>query len=285
MKKTLLFLIFLIFSWQLKAQTKKLATKPKLVVGIVIDQMRYDYLYRFNSRFTKGGFQRLMQDGFNCHQTFITYLPSVTAVGHSIIYTGSVPAFTGIVGNDWYDNTTHKNMYCVDDDSVESVGSFTNAGKMSPKNLWVTTITDELRLACNFKNKTIAISLKDRGSILPGGHTSNASYWMDDSAGNFISSTYYFPEKKLPNWVTTFNNKNIAQHYLSNNWNTLYPINTYTQSTVDDNNFEGKYKFYKNDIEKTTTFPHLISHSNKVALIKSTPFGNSISLDFAKEPL
>ncbi|HOZ52258.1 MAG TPA: alkaline phosphatase family protein [Chitinophagaceae bacterium] len=251
--------------------------RPKLMVGLVIDQMRYDFLYRYYDRYEDGGFKRLMQNGNNCENMFINYLPSYTAPGHTCIFTGSVPALHGIASNDWIDKITGNDVYCTDDASVTSVGGTQRAGKMSPKNLLVSTITDELRLATNFKSKTIAISVKDRASILPGGHTANAAYWMDDSNGVFMTSSFY--TKELPSWVATFNNKNIAKQYMDQNWATLFPIETYTQSTNDNNAYEGKFSG-----ETSTNFPHLTSKL-KLSDIKKTPYGNSIVFDFAKEAI
>src|SRR5215475_8648800 len=146
------------------------AQQPKLIVGIVIDQMRWDYLYRYYNRYQEdGGFKQLLKHGFSCENTFIPYTPTVTACGHTCIYTGSIPAVNGIVGNEWWDYNASDIVYCTQDDNVKTVGSNTDAGKMSPHNLLVTTIGDELRLADNFRSKVIGIALKDRSSILPAG--------------------------------------------------------------------------------------------------------------------
>jgi predicted AlkP superfamily pyrophosphatase or phosphodiesterase len=251
--------------------------KPKLIVGIVIDQMRWDYLYRFNDLYGSGGFKRLLNHGFSCENTFIPYVPTYTAVGHSCIYTGSVPAINGIVGNDWFEKSTGKNMYCTQDTSVATVGSSTKAGKMSPNNLWTTTITDELRLSTNFKSKVIGIALKDRGAILPAGHSANAAYWYDDKVGKWITSTFYMSE--LPGWVNNFNSKDPVGNYMSKDWNTLLPIEKYTLSTADGNKYETPIKG-----EKTVTFPHKLSaiDSFKYEAFKYTPFAASYTFDFAK---
>lgn len=250
--------------------------KPKLVVGLVIDQMRWDYMYRFNALYGEGGFKRLLKDGFSAENTFIPYVPTYTAVGHTCIYTGSVPAISGIVGNNWFDKTTGKNVYCTDDSTVSGVGSSSKWGKMSPDNLWVTTITDELRLSNNFKSKVIGVALKDRGSILPAGHSANAAYWYD--AGKWITSTHYMTA--LPAWVDQFNGKDLAGKYMSRDWTTLLPPGSYNLSTEDD-------KPYENNIngEKTVTFPHklsLIPENIKYESFRTTPFANTFTFDFAK---
>ncbi|MFN8243939.1 MAG: alkaline phosphatase PafA [Ferruginibacter sp.] len=266
-------LISLLFSLSLaQGQT----AKPKLVVGLVIDQMRWDYLYKFNSLYGPGGFKRLLGQGFSCENTLIPYVPTYTAVGHTCVYTGSIPAYTGIIGNNWYDKATRANIYCTDDSTVTTVGSSSKAGKMSPDNLWVTTVTDELRLSNNFRSKVIGIALKDRGAILPAGHTANAAYWYD--AGKWISSSFYMDA--LPVWVNQFNAKDAAGTYMSQDWNTLLPMSKYDLSTADDKPYENTIKG-----EKSVTFPHKlsgISAADKYEAFKTTPFANSFTFDFAK---
>lgn len=251
--------------------------RPKLVVGIVIDQMRWDYLYRYYERYTDGGFKRLLKDGFTCENTNIDYIPTVTAIGHSSIYTGSVPAIHGIAGNDFIDQTTGLNMYCAGDSTVQTVGSTSASGQMSPRNLMVSTVTDELRLATNFRGKVIGIALKDRGGILPAGHTANAAYWFDDQTGNWISSTYYM--KDLPEWVKKFNQQKLPEKYLKQDWNTLYPLNTYVQSTEDNTNYEEPFTG-----SSAPVFPVKTSQmmSKDYGAIRSTPYGNTITFDLAK---
>ena len=274
-----------IFSISLSsAQTKKPTTvpskafpaevaRPKLVVGLVVDQMRWDYLYRYYNRYSNGGFKRLINEGFSVENTFIPYTPTYTACGHTCIYTGSVPAVHGIIGNDWYDPETKKSVYCTEDSSVSTVGSTPSSeGNMSPKNMLTTTITDELRLATNFKGKVIGISLKDRGSILPAGHAANAAYWYQGSTGNWITSTYYM--KEVPTWIADYNKLKLANKFYAKNWETLYPINTYVNSTKDENAYEGK----------SSTFPHQLTQNvdKNFDAIRSTPYGNTITLDLAK---
>jgi predicted AlkP superfamily pyrophosphatase or phosphodiesterase len=252
--------------------------RPKLVVGFVVDQMRWDYLYRYYDRYQTGGFKRLLNEGFTCENTNIDYIPTVTAAGHTCIYTGSVPAIHGIAGNDFIIQATGKSMYCAEDTTVRSVGSTSKAGQMSPRNLLVTTVTDELKLATNFRSKVIGIALKDRGGILPAGHSANAAYWFDDASGNWISSTYYMTD--LPAWVKSFNDQKIPEKYLKQDWNPLYPINTYLQSAPDNSSkYEGKFTG-----TTAPTLPVKTSelYNGKMGMIRSTPYGNSMTLDLAK---
>ena len=171
MRGRILFIsMFILLKFAVYAQNGNISVqrqKPKLIVGLVIDQMRWDYLYRFNDLYGPDGFNRLLKEGYSCENTLIPYVPTYTGPGHSCIYTGSIPAIHGIIGNNWFEKSINKNVYCTDDSTVHGVGSNTIWGKMSPQNLWVTTITDELRFSNNFKSKVIGIALKDRASILP----------------------------------------------------------------------------------------------------------------------
>lgn len=279
------FLLLLLVTFSLSAQKKKstvsfetaIPDKPKLVVGIVVDQMRYDFLYRYADKYSSGGFKRLMNEGFNCRNNHYDYAPTVTAAGHAAIFTGSIPAINGMIGNEWFNQKTGKSVYCVEDSSVRTVGSDSKAGLMSPKNLLVSTITDQLKIANNFQSKTIGIALKDRGSILPAGHTANAAYWFDSKNGAWITSTFYMND--LPQWVKDFNALKMPQKYMAEGWKTLLPIEEYTESTGDNQTYEAKLSG-----EKTPTFPHELAAQagvNLLEVIRTTPFGNTLTKDFA----
>lgn len=255
-------------------------SKPRLVVGIVVDQMRYDYIYRYWDKFGNDGFKRLVNEGFFCRNTNYNYVPTYTGPGHTSIYTGTTPAVHGIIANDWFDKKTGKYVYCAEDNTVSGVGTTAAEGKRSPANNLTTTITDELRISSNMKSKVIGIALKDRSAIMPAGHIANAAYWYDGGIGSFISSTYYM--KELPAWVQEFNKKELPKKYLSQSWNTLLPIDQYTESIADDNKYESILKG-----EERSVFPHdlakLMTTSGGLNLIRSTPFGNSLTKDFAIE--
>ncbi len=280
-KHFIVILIISIFNVSGNAKNPSNTQRPKLVVGIVVDQMRWDYLYRYKDRYTKGGFLRLINSGFNCEQTFIPYTPTVTAAGHASVYTGSVPAINGITGNNFYDYKTKQSLYCTQDDSVLTVGANNNNGKMSPKNMLTTTIGDELQLAQNFRGKVIGISIKDRGAILPAGHSATAAYWYDNKTGNFISSTYYM--QTLPDWVNAFNSLKKADDYYNKGWNTLFPANTYTNSDTDMNSYESA-PFGSEQVGLPYSFTSILEKKNYGAL-RVTPYGNSITFDFARETI
>ena len=279
-KKSILFILILscgFVGFSQKAPSNPLP-RPRLVVGIVVDQMRWDYLYRYYERYQPNGFKRMLNEGFSCENTSINYTPTVTAIGHATTYTGSVPAIHGIAGNDFIIQATGQGMYCTDDSTVSTVGSSSvSAGRMSPRNLLTSTIGDELKLATNLRSKVIGVALKDRGSILPAGHLANAAYWFDGKSGNFITSTYYMTQ--LPDWVKKFNEKQLPAKYLAKDWNTLYDIKTYIQSFPDDNPYEGLYSGHKKPV-----FPILTSgmYKNNFDILRSSPHGNTLTVEMAK---
>ena len=241
-------------------------TAPRIVVTMMVDQMTWDYLYRYQARFVEGGFKRLLTQGFNCENTRINYIPAYTAIGHSSVHTGSVPSIHGIAGNDFFKDGNP--IYCTQDTTVSSVGVPNGvSGQMSPRNLLTTTISDELRIATNFRSKTIGVTIKDRASILPAGHTANGAYWLDDKTGNFITSTYYMQD--LPEWVKKFNARGRVAELLKDGWNTLYPIDTYRESTADAVPYEQPWdKTVSSPLHSLSTPP---SWRRSKALVSSAP--------------
>ncbi len=274
-------LAFLLFTGLLTFQAfsqEKSREQPKLVVGIVVDQMRYDYLTRFWDRFGEDGFKKLVNEGYNFKNNHFNYVPTYTGPGHASVYTGTSPMNHGIIGNGWYDKFIHESVYCAGDDSVEPVGTEDDAGKMSPHRMKTTTVSDENRLQTQMRGKTIGVSIKDRGSILPAGHTANAAYWFHgDDEGKWITSSYYMEE--LPQWVKDFNDSDKVEAYLKP-WNTLYDIETYKESGSDKNNFEGGFRG-----KEDATFPYDLAELSKenggFDIIENSAYGNDITLEFA----
>jgi predicted AlkP superfamily pyrophosphatase or phosphodiesterase len=250
--------------------------KPKLVVGVVVDQMRYEYLSRFNAHFSENGFKKLMNDGFFAQNTHFSYVPTYTGPGHATVFTGTTPANHGIISNYWYDKFTNQGAYCVADDAITSVGTPSNAGKMSPHRMLTTTIGDQNRLHTQFRGKTFGVSIKDRGAILPAGHTANAAYWfVGEDEGKFVSSSFYMDE--LPKWVKKFN-KNTSRYFKV--WETIKPISSYVESGPDNTDYEVGFKG-----KDTPTFPYnlekLKSENKNFDILKTTPFANDMLTDFA----
>ena len=262
---------------------QKTLDRPKLVVGLVVDQMRWDYLYRYYDKYQEGGFKRLLGEGYSLNNVMIPYVPTVTAIGHTSIYTGSVPSIHGIAGNDWTDRATGKSIYCTTDADFLPVGTESKKiGSHSPRNLWSSTITDQLRLATNFKGKVVGVSLKDRASILPAGHNPNGAFWYDETTGGFVTSSYYMNE--LPTFVKDFNSKKVAENLVKDGWNTLLPIDQYTESSRDDVPWENPVGSAKKPVFPYTNLAQDFANGKK-GVIRTTPFGNTLTLQFAKTTL
>lgn len=276
MRRSIFLALVLLFSFTAFSQQ---IPRPKLVVGIVVDQMRWDYLYRFYEHYGQAGFKRLMKEGFNCDQTYINYLPSFTAPGHTCVYTGSVPAIHGIAANDWLEQG--REVYCTEDKLAQPIGGSWKWGQMSPKNLKSSTITDELRLATNFRSRVFGVSLKDRGSIIPAGHLANAAFWFDDSTGSFGTSDYYV--KALPDWLLRFNQQHVADSLLAKDWELRDRPEAYYQSEPDNSPYEGKF----NKQEPNASFPHRAAYfkgkgAKKYNDLRKLPAGNLLTLQLAK---
>ncbi len=252
--------------------------KPKLIVGIVIDQMRADFIYKYWHKYSQGGFKRLVAEGFFFKNTHYNYVPTYTGPGHASIYTGATPAVHGIIANHWFDKTVGKSVYCADDFTVQALAGSKKSGQMSPNKLLSTTIGDQLKLSNRQQSKVIGIALKDRGAILPAGHSANAAYWFDSATGEWMSSSYYMSQ--LPAWVAAFNRQGQARNYMATVWQPLLPLTAYSESLTDDNAFEGLFNG-----ETRPVFPHdlakLAAANESFGLLKITPFGNSLTKDFA----
>ena len=283
MKYLFTFFVVLSLSVSVLAQNNK----PKLVVGVVVDQMRYDYLTRFYNKYGDGGFKRMMNEGFNCKNNHFNYIPTKTGPGHASIFTGTIPKYHGVIGNDWFDKDLGYNVNCVGDDNVKAIGSNSESSKdgmKSPHRMLTTTFADENRLFTQMQGKTIGISIKHRGAILPAGHSANAAFWLDyenNGTGNWITSSYYMNE--LPQWVKDFNASDVTESYFKQ-WNTLYDIETYTESGADLNAFERVFNGKEN-----ATFPYnletLRTKNGNFKIIAESPFGNSLITDFTIEAI
>lgn len=252
--------------------------KPKLVVGIVVDQMRFDYILRYYDDFDEGGFRRLVDDGFLFRNAHYNYVPTKTGPGHASVYTGTTPARHGIVGNDWYVPSIRRNINCVEDTTVTVVGGVSN-GAVSPSNVMTTTITDELRLFYNFQSKVIGVSLKDRGASIPAGHNPTGAFWYDLQSGNMITSTYY--TNQLPEWLTKYNKQKRYKDLLGKGWDLLKDKSFYNESIEDENAYE---QGIRKDLG--TTFPYDLSkYKDDPSLLKYTPYTNTVIKEVAIEAL
>jgi predicted AlkP superfamily pyrophosphatase or phosphodiesterase len=266
------FFTALLFAGALPAQ----AESPKLVVAIVVDQLRYDYLERFQSQFGKGGFRLLMEEGAFLTFAHYNYGPTVTGPGHASFLSGASPSVHGIISNDWFDKRTGKSVNCVADPDVEGVGAGGSGAKRSPRHFIGSNLADEMRL--RFRSKVVGISLKDRGAILPAGKKPAGAYWFDSASGQFVTSTYYMPE--LPAWVKAFNAQKVPDAFIGQSWKRLLPENAY--QWADELPGEGSTPG-----DRSRTFDHTIRPSLKEGFetIVPTPFGNQLLVQFAEAAL
>lgn len=263
---------------QSRPQARGVAHRPKLIVLIIIDQFRQDYLFRFRPFFGNGGFRRFLDEGAVFTNCFYSYAQTLTAPGHATLATGAVPAAHGIIGNEWFDRGSGEIVTSVTDRSRRLVGT---AGRgASPQALIGTTFADQLRLSTNFRSKVVGLSLKDRGAILPAGKSGNLALWFDSRSGQFITSDYYVQE--LPPWVAQFNAAKPADKYFGARWEKGFPAAVYMQADADDRPYEGV------SAGGTRTFPHVITgglNSPGPAFydaLTATPFANDLLVDLAQ---
>lgn len=256
----------------------KIAPQPKLVVGVVVDQMRFDYLNRFKTKYTSNGFLRLINQGYSCNNHHFNFIPTYTAPGHASIFTGTTPSVHGIIGNSWYDKVSNSTVNCTTDKAYVPVGADAKYGRVSPRNMKVTTLADQNRLFTQMNGKTIGVSIKDRGAVFSSGHSANGAYWFEGlNEGKWMTSSYYMDA--LPKWVEDFNTPSNIASYLKP-WNTLYDIGLYDESGADFSEYEQGFNG-----KATSEFPYdlnaLMEFNAGYDIIKSTPFGNTMITDFA----
>ncbi len=254
---------------------------PRLIIGIVVEQMRSDYISRFWNHFGEGGFKRLINEGTYCRDASYSHFFTQTSVGYATIYTGATPSRHGIVSDEWYDRMNNKVVQAVVDESVKTVGGPYDAGRFSPRNLLGTTIGDEIKLSTLRQSRSFGISLDPIPAILSAGHMANGAFWFDTENGSWISSSYYAPD--LPNWLPALNDKKLADLYLTQTWDTSFPKEQYTRCLTDENPYE-------TGIDGRIVFPYNLAEmarnksiSSRYKLLKQTPFGNTLTKDLAIE--
>ncbi len=253
--------------------------QPRLVVEIVIDQMRFDYIYRYWDRFGKGGFRKLIDEGTFCKNAEFQYLNASSSTGFATISTGAYPAEHGIVADEWYRRLQHEKVYSTEDRGVQAVGGSYEEGMHSPVNLISSTLADEIKIHFNMRSKVFGVGMEEDAAILPAGHTADAAYWYDRKTGTWMTSSYY--TDSLPDWVTAFNEKKFPELYLAREWKTLYSPDTYTESLPDSSEFETGFK-------GRSVFPYDLDQISRVSrrerdysLLTRVPFGNTYTKDFA----
>jgi predicted AlkP superfamily pyrophosphatase or phosphodiesterase len=269
---SLILLLTVNFTKTVTDETINVDQTPSLVVGIMVDQMRPDYVYRFWDHLGDNGFKRLVNDGFTFTNAHFNYMPTATGPGHASVWAGSTPAVHGVMGNSWFVRDLGRSINCIEMPGFSALGGSADTdGNKGPGNMLTTTVGDELYLHSAHRSKVIGISRKDRGAILPAGHTGDA-YWYDSTTGNYITSTYY--REELPRWLIDFNALNLPQQYLSEPWETLYPIETYIESIDDNNSYEG---FISG--QEAAVFPHdlpglMAEYGLDYGLLSNTPYSD-----------
>ena len=281
MKVSILSIVLLISTVSFSQVSRKIPSeKPRLIIGIQLSDFRNDFITKYWDNLSEGGIKRLVTLGTYCKNASINYTNKDHGVGVTTIVTGSTPSEHGIVSDNWYSALKDEVIYCVDDYTANTVGGSYENGKYSPQNLYTTTFSDEIKLSNQFKSKVYSISLSPVSAVLSGGHTADAAFWFDFQNGDFITSSYY--TDTLPNWVDTFNVKNIPETYLEEGeWTMLLPKEKYSFGSEDDSKYEI-------GIRKQNTFPYeldklakKISKNEPFQVLNYTPYGNTLIKDFA----
>ncbi len=270
--------LLVIFNFNLYGQGENTSPgKPKIVVGLVIENMRPDYIQRYWSKFGEDGFKKLYSQGASCTNFRIIQHNQSYAAGTATLFSGVSPSIHGIIDETWYDRIRFTEASCVKDDNYFTVGSDSKSGNCSPRNLLSATITDNLKVYMQGKSKVFSVAMNTSSAIFSAGHAANAAYWFDSESGRMVSSSFYI--STFPDWVREFNGSNFADVYTHRNWTTLLQENEYTESLDDDNPTEKGYG------EKGNVFPHyiypLVKDAKNFNPLKTTPFANNIIKDFA----
>ncbi len=249
--------------------------KPRLVIGIVVEELKYDQLEKFRDKLGENGIKRLINEGTYFKNASYEYMLTQSAPGHATISTGAEPSFHGITSDEWYVPLKNELINCTRDATVNSVGGSFESGLHSPVNLLVSTFSDELQMSTNKKSKAFGVGLRESSAIFSAGHAANAAYWFDNTTGTWMSSTYYI--NSLPTWVNDFNAMKFSDSYLNSTWSLLRPAKYYADCLPDSNSFEAgfnKINYFPYDLKK-------IRAKNDYSLLRETPFGNSLTANFA----
>ena len=255
--------------------------KPKLVIGIVVEELNYNQLEKFHDKLSENGIKKLINEGTYFKNASYEYLLTQSAPGHATIATGAEPSFHGITSDIWYTPLKNELINCTKDVSVNSVGGSFESGLHSPVNLLVSTFSDELAIATNKKAKVFGVGLNESSAIFSAGHTANAAYWFDNTTGTWMSSSYYI--SALPDWVNDFNAMKFSDTYLNSTWNLLRPAKYYADCLPDSNSFEigfNNINYFPYDLKKLRS-GNSFSSKNDYSLLRETPFGNSFTTNFA----
>jgi predicted AlkP superfamily pyrophosphatase or phosphodiesterase len=255
--------------------------KPRLVIGIVVEQLKYDQLEKFRDRLGDNGIKRLINEGTYFKNASFEYMLTQSAPGHATISTGTEPSYHGITSDNWYVPLKNELIYCSKDISVNPVGGSFESGLHSPVNLQSSTFSDELKMASNKNSKVFGVGLKENSAIFSAGHAADGVYWFDNTTGTWMSSTYYIDS--LPGWVNDFNAMKYSDSFLNNTWSLLRSAQEYDDCVADSNSFEAGFNavnYFPYDLKKLRT-KGLFNSRNDFSLLRETPYGNSLTSNFA----
>ncbi len=258
--------------------------KPKLVIAIVIEQFRYDYIDKYWDSFSERGFKRLINEGTFCKNASYNFFFTQSAPAYATLATGTDPRVHGIIADNWYHPLRDEIVYCTSDTDVDPVGGSFENGLHSPVHLLPSTFSDELKLSNGGRSKVFSVGLKEFASILSGGHSADAAYWYDDRTGTWMTSTHYLDS--LPPWVNNFNGMMLSDTYLNGEWNILLPRDSYRRSLSDTNIYEAGIQgqtWFPYDLKKMSSSSVLgiLNKKRDYSLLKEFPAGNTFTSDFA----
>jgi predicted AlkP superfamily pyrophosphatase or phosphodiesterase len=281
-KRLSIVILLLSFVFKLSGQGAYLPPdKPRLVIGIVVEQLKYDQLEKFRDRLGENGIKRLINEGTYFKNASFEYMLTQSAPGHATISTGAEPSFHGITSDNWYVPLKNELIYCTKDIQVNPVGGSFESGLHSPVNLQASTFSDELEMATKNRAKVFGIGMKESSAILSAGHAADGAYWFDNTTGTWMSSTYFI--ESLPVWIKDFNAMSFSGTYINSEWNMLRPLNEYNDCQTDSNQFEAGFNgvnYFPYDLKKIRAKGFNNSKTD-YSLLRETPYGNSFTTDFA----
>jgi predicted AlkP superfamily pyrophosphatase or phosphodiesterase len=251
--------------------------KPKLIIGIVVEQLRYEMINRYFDVLSEDGIKRLINEGAFCKQAYFNYSLTNSGPGCATIVTGANPNVHGIISDKWYDDLAEKEMSCIEGNKFKYMNGKVSYGNFSPKNILSSSIGDEIKLAYNDSSKIISIGMNPVSSVMSGGRAADYAFWFEDGTGKWNTGNYY--SDSLPQWVKDFNNKNFQDIYIKRTWTSFFSLDNYKTSLNDNSKFEFGFSHYRK------TFPYELSffksRSSDYKYLKYSPFGNTYTKDFA----
>ncbi|HEX2975154.1 MAG TPA: alkaline phosphatase family protein [Bacteroidales bacterium] len=253
--------------------------KPRLVVGIVVEQLKFEQLEKYRDRLSEGGIRKLMNEGTYFRNAAFEYMLTQSAPGHATIATGAEPSSHGITSDSWYVPLKNELINCTKDNSSDPVGGSFESGLHSPVNLQASTFSDELSMATKGRSKVYGVGASEKAAILTAGHSADGAFWFDNATGTWMTSSYYM--KQLPAWMIDFNAMGIAENYLNNPWNLFAQAESYRDCLPDSNKYEsdlGGTNYFPYDLKKIRT---KWGNKKDYSLLRETPFMNTLTTNLA----